>query len=110
MSKKLVKIVFQDEAPEDKQLSITIDGINNEENKISALEVTMTPGDADAFEYNPLVANMYFDILNLIMVIKMEYDKGKKYEGLHTLTREEYKQYVTKVLGYEIPEDTNVSN
>jgi hypothetical protein len=29
-------------------------------------------------------------------------DAGETYEGLHVLTRAEYKEYVTKVLGHKI--------
>jgi hypothetical protein len=34
--------------------------------------------------------------------VKEIFDLGQTYEGLHVLTRAEYKEYVTKVLGHKI--------
>lgn len=110
MSKKLVKIVFQDETAEDKQLNITVEAIKDEKGKTTSLEVIMAPTDADAFTYNPFVIRMYYDVLNTIVKAKMEYDNNGEYPDLHILTRAEYKEYVTKVLGIKIPEDDNSKN
>jgi hypothetical protein len=48
------------------------------------------------------MGNMYMDTLNVLMTIKKLLDNKESYEGLHILTRAEYKEYVTKVLGLKI--------
>jgi hypothetical protein len=45
---------------------------------------------------------VYMDTLNILMKIKESFDSGEGYQGLHILTREEYKEYVTKVLGHKL--------
>lgn len=108
--KQLVKIVFQDESQEDRQLNITVYGKKNEEDKTTSLSINVAPADADAHTYNPFVIRMFYDTLDTLLKAKMEYDKTGEYPGLHVLTRAEYKEYVTKVLGVKIPENDNTSN
>lgn len=107
--KQLVKIVFQDESQENKQLNITVYGEKNEEGKINCLNISMAPKDFDVYTYNPFVIRMYFDILNTLLKVKMEHEKAGEYPDLHILTRAEYKEYVTKVLGVKLPDD-NTNN
>ena len=102
---KIVKIVFQDTKPEDRQLNITVYGEKNEEGKTTSLSIDAAPADADAYTYNPFVIRMFYDTLDTLLKAKMEYDKTGEYPGLHVLTRAEYKEYVTKVLGIKIPDE-----
>jgi hypothetical protein len=48
------------------------------------------------------MGSVYMDTLNVLIKIKELLDKKEFYEGLYVLSREEYKQYVTKVLGVKI--------
>ena len=106
MSKELLKIVFQDGTPEDKQLSITVYKKENEEGK-TRLDIAMASMDIMESRNPDVISNIYFDVVNTLLKIKEALDSGKGYEGVHTLTREEYKEYVTKVLGFNIPEEDN---
>ena len=48
------------------------------------------------------MGEMYMKTIDLLLTVKKIFDAGETYEGLHILTRAEYKEYVTKVLGYKI--------
>ena len=48
------------------------------------------------------MGEMYMKTIDLLLTVKQIFDAGETYEGLHILTRAEYKEYVTKVLGYKI--------
>jgi len=45
---------------------------------------------------------VYMDTLNILMKVKESFDSGVGYQGLHILTRTEYKEYVIKVLGHKL--------
>ena len=45
---------------------------------------------------------VYMDTLNVLMKIKESFDSGEGYQGLHILSKEEYKQYLIKVKDLKI--------
>jgi hypothetical protein len=45
---------------------------------------------------------VYMDTLNVLMKVKESFDNGEGYQGLHILSREEYKEYLIKVKGLKI--------
>ena len=45
---------------------------------------------------------VYMDTLNILMKVKESFDSGEGYQGLHILSREEYKQYLIKVKDLKI--------
>ena len=102
MKTELVKIVFQDGTQEDKQLSITVDSTKDEQGKTSSIEIALP--QLDAYDYKPLVIKLYYEILDVLLKVKMGYDENGQYPDLHIITRDEYKEYVTKVLGIKIPD------
>jgi hypothetical protein len=42
------------------------------------------------------------DTLNILIKVKESFDSGEGYQGLHILSREEYKQYLIKVKDLKI--------
>ena len=94
-----LKIVFTNEAnTEDTDLFVELTFKRDGDNKLTQVSI-----DPSVFEKEPSFAgNVYLDVVNLLMVIKKQLDDNQPYEKVHVLTREEYKQYVIKVLGHKI--------
>jgi hypothetical protein len=96
-----LKIVFINESnPDEKPLEMYFTLERIEDVKVTTLGI-----DSSLFskETKPSLMNaLYMDTVNVLGTVKNLFDAGKSYEGLYILTREEYKEYVTKVLGLKI--------
>lgn len=93
------KITLVNEAnAEDTDMVIEFTCKRDGDNKIT--EVLVDPA---LFEKEPsFTTNVYLDVVNVLMAIKKQFDNNKPYETLHVLNKDEYKEYVTKVLGNKI--------
>jgi len=98
-----IKVVFSNEN-ESGELPLEMGLILSNEGDKKVITVTLDPKlttTEDSF-----MGAVYMDTLNILMKVKESFDSGEGYQGLHILTREEYKEYVTIVLGHKI-EDYN---
>ena len=96
-----IRIVFTNEAnPDEPELVMRFTTKKDGEKKITSVSLDNSLLNTEATFMN----EMYMNTLNSLLTVKEIFDAGKTYEGLHVLTREEYKQYVIKVLGHKIEE------
>jgi hypothetical protein len=94
-----IKIVFRNETNSDeKELFIEFECKKDGDTKATNVGLDPLVFSREA----SFMGNMYMDTLNVLMTIKKLLDNKEPYEGLHILTRAEYKEYVTKVLGLKI--------
>ena len=103
MKKELVKIVFQDETPEEKQLNITVYS-EPTENGGTNLELAMASMEIMETTEPSLVSHIYFNVFNMLNKLSEALESTNEYQDVHTLTREEFKQYLIKVKGLNIPD------
>jgi hypothetical protein len=94
-----IKVVFSNEAnPDEGNLFVEFTCVRDGESK-----VTTVGADPSVFTRDSsFMGTVYMDMVNVLMTIKKQLDNNQAYEGVHILTREEYKQYVIKVLGHKI--------
>jgi hypothetical protein len=96
-----IKVVFSNEAnPDEGNLFVEFTCVRDGESKITTVGVDPSVFTRDT----SFMGAMYMDMVNVLMTVKKQFDANQPYEGVHILTREEYKQYVTKVLGHKIKE------
>ena len=94
-----IKVVFTNEAdPNESELVTTITLTREGEEKIISVSLDPSVIDKEA----SFMGEMYMKTIDLLLTVKEIFYAGETYEGLHILTRAEYKEYVTKVLGYKI--------
>ena len=94
-----IKVVFSNENGSG-ELSLEMGLILSKEGDKKVITVTLDPKlttTEDSF-----MGAVYMDTLNILMKVKESFDSGEGYQGLHILTRAEYKEYVTIVLGHKI--------
>jgi hypothetical protein len=103
MKKELVKIVFQDGTPEEKQLNITVYS-EPTENGGTKLELAMASMEVMQSTEPSLVSHIYFNVFNMLSKLNEALENTNEYQDVHTLTREEFKQYLIKVKGLNIPD------
>ena len=94
-----IRVVFTNEAnPDESELVMTLSITKDGEKKITSLEL-----DPSLFNREvSFMGEMYMKTIDVLYAVKKIFDAGDTYEGLHVLTRAEYKEYVTKVLGHKI--------
>ncbi len=94
-----IKVVFTNEANYDEsELVMTLTVTRDGEKKITSLSIDPSLINREA----SFMGEMYMKTIDVLYAVKKIFDAGETYEGLHVLTREEYKQYVIKVLGHKI--------
>ena len=94
-----IKVVFTNEAnPDESELVITLSITKDGEKKITSLELDPSLINREV----SFMGEMYMKTIDVLYAVKKIFDAGETYEGLHVLTRAEYKEYVTKVLGHKI--------
>jgi len=94
-----IKVVFSNENGSG-ELPLEMGLILSKEEDKKVITVTLDPKlttTEDSF-----MGAVYMDTLNILMKVKESFDSGEGYQGLHILTRTEYKEYVTIVLGHKI--------
>jgi len=96
-----LKIVFINEStPDEKPLEMYF--ILEKIDDVKVITLSIDPSLFSKETKPSLMNALYMDTVNVLGTVKNLFDAGKSYEGLHILTREEYKEYVTKVLGHKI--------
>ena len=94
-----IKVVFINEAdPNESDLVMTLTVTRDGEKKITSVGMDPSLINREA----SFMGEMYMKTIDVLFAVKKIFDAGETYEGLHVLTRAEYKEYVTKVLGYKI--------
>lgn len=94
-----IKVIFSNENGSG-ELPLEMGLILSKEEDKKVITVTLDPKlttTEDSF-----MGAVYMDTLNILMKVKESFDSGEGYQGLHILTRAEYKEYVTIVLGHKI--------
>ena len=94
-----IRIVFtNEENPDESQLVMTFTVTKDGEKKITSVGLDTSLINREV----SFMGEMYMKTIDLLYTVKEIFDLGQTYEGLHVLTRAEYKEYVTKVLGHKI--------
>jgi hypothetical protein len=94
-----IRIVFtNEENPDESQLVMTFTVTKDGEKKITSVGLDPSIINREV----SFMGEMYMKTIDLLYTVKEIFDLGQTYEGLHVLTRAEYKEYVTKVLGHKI--------
>jgi hypothetical protein len=94
-----IKVVFKNETDSDeKELFIEFECKKEGDIKVTTVGLDPLIFNTEA----SFIGSIYMDTVNVLMTIKKLFDNKEPYEGLHVLTRAEYKEYVTKVLGLKI--------
>ena len=94
-----IRIVFtNEENPDESQLVMTLTLTKDGEKKITSVGLDPSLINREV----SFMGEMYMKTIDLLYTVKEIFDLGQTYEGLHVLTRAEYKEYVTKVLGHKI--------
>jgi hypothetical protein len=94
-----IRIVFtNEENPDESQLVMTFTVTKDGEKKITSVGLDTSLINREV----SFMGEMYMKTIDLLYTVKEIFDSGQTYEGLHVLTRAEYKEYVTKVLGHKI--------
>lgn len=94
-----IKIVFTNEAdPNESDLVMTFTVTKDGEKKTTSVGLDTSIINREV----SFMGEMYMKTIDLLYTVKEIFDAGETYEGLYVLTRAQYKEYVTKVLGYKI--------
>ena len=95
-----IKVVFTNEGnPDEPSLSLefalTRDS-NDEKVTTLALDPSIFSRD-DSF-----MGEMYMNTVNMFGAVKQIFDSKEIYKGLHSITTDEYKEFLIKVKGYDV--------
>jgi hypothetical protein len=94
-----IRIVFtNEENPDESQLVMTLTLTKDGEKKITSVGLDPSLINREV----SFMGELYMKTIDVLYAVKQIFDAGEIYEGLHVLTRAEYKEYVTKVLGHKI--------
>jgi len=94
-----IRIVFTNEAnPDESELVMALTVTRDGEKKITSVDLDPSLINREV----SFMGEMYMKTIDVLYAVKKIFDAGETYEGLHILTRAEYKEYVTKVLGHKI--------
>ena len=94
-----IKVVFTNEAhPDEPSLQVEFICTRNSE----GVKETQVSVDKSIFSREQsFMSELYMNTVNSLLIVKEIFDKGEVYEGVHTITREQYKQYLIKVRGVD---------
>lgn len=91
-----IRVVFTNEAnPDESELVMTLTVKRDGEKKITSVGLDPSLINREV----SFMGEMYMKTIDVLYTVKKIFDAGEIYEGMHVLTRAEYKEYVTKVLG-----------
>ena len=94
-----IRVVFtNEENPDESQLVMTLTLTKDGEKKITSIGLDPSLINREV----SFMGELYMKTIDVLYAVKQIFDAGETYEGLHVLTRAEYKEYVTKVLGRKI--------
>jgi hypothetical protein len=94
-----IKVVFTNEAnPDEPSLEVEFICTRNSEGE----KITQVSIDPSVFtREQSFMGALYMNTVDSLVMVKEIFDKGELYEGVHTITREQYKQYLIKVRGVD---------
>jgi len=92
-----IKVVFTNEAnPDEPSLQVEFICTRNSE----GVKETQVLIDSSVFTREPsFMGELYMNTFDSLSTVKGIFDRGELYEGVHTITIEEYKEYLIKVRG-----------
>ena len=95
-----IKVVFTNEAnPDEPSLFVEFICVKNSEGK----KETQVLVDPSIFNREPsFMGELFMNTFDSLLTIKEIFNKDEIYEGLETITKEQYKQYLIKVKGIKI--------
>ena len=94
-----IKVVFTNEAhPDEPSLQVEFICTRNSEDK----KITQVSVDPSIFtREQSFMSALYMNTVDSLLIVKEIFDKGEVYEGVRTITLEQYKQYLIKVRGVD---------
>lgn len=94
-----IKVVFTNEAhPDETSLEVEFICTRNSE----GVKETQVLIDPSVFTREPsFMGELFMNTVNSLLTVKGIFDKGELYEGLHTITIDQYKEYLIKVRGID---------
>jgi hypothetical protein len=94
-----IKVVFTNEAnPDESSLSLEFTVTRDADNQ----KVTTLALDPSVFNReDSFMGEMYMNTVNILGAVKKIFDSGEMYDGLHSITTEEYKEFLIKVKGVD---------
>jgi DNA-binding protein YbaB len=94
-----IRIVFTNEAnPDESELVMALTVTKDGDKKVTSVGLDPSLIDREV----SFMGEMYMKTIDVLYAVKKIFDAGETYEGLHVLTKEEYKQYLIKVKGLKI--------
>jgi hypothetical protein len=94
-----IKVVFTNEAnPDEPSLEVEFICTKNSEGE----KITQVFLDKSMFtREQSFMSALYMNTVDSLAIVKELFDKGEMYEGVRTITLEQYKQYLIKVRGVD---------
>ncbi len=95
-----IKVVFTNEANPDESsltLEFTVTRDSNDQ-KVTTLALDPSLFDRD----DSFMGEMYMNTVKTLGTVKKIFDSGELYDGLHSITTAEYKEFLLKVKGFDV--------
>ena len=95
-----IKVVFTNEVNPDESsltLEFTITRDSNDQ-KVTTLALDPSVFDRE----DSFMGEMYMNTVKTLGAVKKIFDSGEIYDGLHSITTAEYKEFLLKVKGYDV--------
>lgn len=95
-----IKVVFTNEVNPDESsltLEFTLTRDSNDQ-KVTTLALDPSVFDRE----DSFMGEMYMNTVNTLGAVKKIFDSGEIYDGLHSITTAEYKEFLLKVKGYDV--------
>jgi hypothetical protein len=95
-----IKVVFTNEAnPDEPSLEVELICVRNSE----GVKETQVLIDPSVFNREvSFMGELYMNTFDSLSIVKEVFDRGELYEGVQTITKEQYKEYLIKVRGIKI--------
>lgn len=95
-----IKVVFTNEAnPDEPSLSLEF-ALTRDSNDEKITTLALDPSVFNREE--SFMGEMYMNTVNMLGAVKQIFDSKELYEGLHSITTAEYKEFLIKVKGYDV--------
>lgn len=95
-----IKVVFTNEAnPDEPSLSLEF-ALTRDSNDEKITTLALDPSVFNREE--SFMGEMYMNTVNMLGAVKQIFDSKELYEGLHSITTAEYKEFLMKVKGYDV--------
>jgi hypothetical protein len=95
-----IKVVFTNEVNPDES-SLTLEfTITRDDNDQKVTTLALDPSVFD--REDSFMGEMYMNTVNTLGAVKKIFDSGELYDGLHSITTAEYKEFLLKVKGFDV--------